>query len=32
MIQVDERTRIAQEVLDTHAKNLETEFTTFKDF
>ena len=32
MIQVDERTRIAREVLDTHAQNLETEFTTFEDF
>lgn len=32
MIQVEKKTRIAREVLDTHAKNLETEFTTFEDF
>ncbi|WP_019507863.1 endonuclease/exonuclease/phosphatase family protein [Pleurocapsa sp. PCC 7319] len=32
MIQLEERTRIAREVLDTHAKNLETEFTTFEEF
>ena len=32
MIQTLEITKIAQEVLDTHAKNLETQFSTFEEF
>ena len=32
MIQTLERTKITQEVLDTHAENLETEFSAFEEF
>ena len=32
MTRVDELNRIAFEVLDAHAQNLETEFSTFEEF